>query len=132
MSIDHVQQDTASFAFLAPYPAILLTTYRKNGALVPSPVWFATVGEKVFVVTSQASGKIKRLHNNASVLLAPCSNTGRVLGTEVAGRARILEPDDYEHARTVLERKYGFRFRAFEIFFRLRKVSRTYLEIVPV
>src|SRR3981081_1457997 len=91
-------------AMASPIPAaihgqkyISLTTFRKNGQPVATPVWFGEEDDKLFVMTRSTSGKYKRIRNNPKVRVAPCTIRGIVTGPEFAAIARILLPDD--HAR---------------------------------
>jgi uncharacterized protein len=90
-----------------------LTTFRKTGKAVSTPVWFAGDDEEIFVWTNAGSGKVKRLRNSGKVKLAPCTFNGRVLGPEQGGRAAILEdsPAEEEAAERRLRAKYGWQWR---------------------
>src|SRR5260370_5947790 len=79
---------------------ISLTTFRKNGEKVATPVWFGEDGDKQYVMTRSDMGKTKRIRNNSQVQVAPCTIRGKVTGREHAASARVLPP--VEHA-TALE-----------------------------
>ena len=83
-----------------------LTTFRKTGAGVPTPLWFAEESGKLFFMTRSDSGKYKRIRNNANVRIAPCTIKGRVTGPQFAGVARFLPEGDWPRARKTLEQKY--------------------------
>jgi uncharacterized protein len=83
-----------------------LTSFRKNGTAVPTPLWFAEENGKLFVMTRSDSGKYKRIRNNPEVRIAPCTMRGKITGPEFPGRVRILPPEDWRHARDLLARKY--------------------------
>lgn len=85
---------------------ISLTTFRKNGAGVATPVWFGEEDGKLYVMTISAMGKTKRIRNNPQVLVAPCSIRGKITGPEVAARARLLPVEDHTRARKTITRKY--------------------------
>lgn len=85
---------------------VSLVTYRKTGDLVHTPVWFADETGKLYLFTNPNSGKVKRIHNNPAVRVAPCTFRGRITGPEFPARARILNTRDSAHARQLLERKY--------------------------
>jgi uncharacterized protein len=85
---------------------ISLTTFRKNGAAVATPVWFGEEGDKLYVMTGSRLGKAKRIRNNPQVRVAPCTIRGRVTGPEIAATARILPPEEQAHARQTINRKY--------------------------
>jgi PPOX class probable F420-dependent enzyme len=83
-----------------------LTTFRKSGAGVPTPVWFAEEGSKLYVMTSDTTGKYKRIRNNSQVKVAKCTIRGRVTGPEFSGTARILPPADGQRVRNLIREKY--------------------------
>ncbi len=85
---------------------ISLTTFRKSGAKVATPVWVGEDGDKLYVMTLSKMGKTKRIRNNPQVTVAPCSVRGKLTGPEVAARARILPPEEHAHARQTINRKY--------------------------
>ena len=85
---------------------ISLTSFRKSGAAVPTPVWFGEQDGKLYVMTRSDSGKYKRIRNNPQVLMAPCTVRGKVTGPEFAAIARILPAEDWQCARRTIEKKY--------------------------
>lgn len=120
------------FAFLLPHKYALLKTFRKSGAEVATPVWFAFDSGKLYIVTEGNSGKMKRIRNTPHVILAPCDRAGKVLGPEVTGQARELPAPEYERANAFLAHKYGFIYQIFAFVMRLRKsFNRTFIEIQP-
>jgi uncharacterized protein len=85
---------------------ISLFTFRKNGQAVPTPIWFAEENNKLYIMTSSASGKIKRIRNNSKVKVAPCTIRGQITGPEFSAVARILPQQDGPPARKAINRKY--------------------------
>src|SRR6202166_2150220 len=85
---------------------ISLTSFRKNGETVATPVWFGEDGDKLYVMTRSDLGKTKRIRNNAQVRVAPCSVRGKVTGPQFAATARILSPQEHPQARQAIRRKY--------------------------
>ena len=101
--------ERATFPDLGREQCIALTTFRKTGQAVTTPVWFAQSLGTIFVETHADAGKLKRLCHTARVTLAPCSYSGKVTGAVIAGKARILtEPGECTAASTALAKKYGF------------------------
>jgi uncharacterized protein len=103
---------------------ISLTTFRKNGSPVQTPVWFGEKDEKLYIVTRNDSGKYKRVRNNPQVRIAPCTVRGKITGPEFAATARILPPEGWPEARKTVGRKYWLS--RLNIFSRHKNV---YLEI---
>jgi PPOX class probable F420-dependent enzyme len=85
---------------------ISLTTFRKNGAGVATPVWFGEEDGKLYVMTLSKMGKTKRVRNNPQVRVAPCTMRGKVTGPEFPATVRILPPEEQKHARQTINRKY--------------------------
>ena len=85
---------------------ICLITFRKTGAAVLTPVWFAEENGKLYVMTRSDSGKYKRIRNNPQVRVAPCTMRGKIIGPEFPATARILPPEHWAHARSLLASKY--------------------------
>jgi hypothetical protein len=85
---------------------ISLTTFRKTGVGVPTPVWFGEEDGKLYVMTRHDLGKAKRIRNNPQVRVAPCTMSGKVTGPEFAATARILPPGEHARARATINRKY--------------------------
>jgi PPOX class probable F420-dependent enzyme len=85
---------------------VSLTTYRKDGTAVATPVWVVGYEDGVAVWTNAASAKVKRLRRNPAVTLAPCTLRGRLTGDPVAGRARLLSAEDNARVRALIRRKY--------------------------
>lgn len=85
---------------------ISLTSFRKTGVGVPTPVWFGEQDDKLYVMTRSDMGKTKRIRNNPQVRVAPCTIRGKVTGPEFAATARLLPREDFERARKTLTSKY--------------------------
>ena len=85
---------------------ISLTTFRKTGVGVPTPVWFGEQDAKLYVMTRSDMGKGKRIRNNPQVKVAPCTIRGKVTGPQFSATARLLPPEDHPWARKTINRKY--------------------------
>jgi uncharacterized protein len=81
-----------------------LTTYKRDGTAVATPVWFAHDEGRLLVVTDAGSGKVKRIRNNPAVGLALCTASGRLRSQHVSGKAEILT--DVAAAEEIIARKY--------------------------
>ncbi len=89
-----------------------LATFRKNGREVPTPVWIAREGSKLYVWTNGTSGKVKRVRANGKARLAPCDARGKLRGDWVDGSARMLDdPAALQRGLETVIRKYGWQMR---------------------
>jgi PPOX class probable F420-dependent enzyme len=86
---------------------LLVTTFRKNGTPVPTPVWVARDGERLVFWTVTDSGKVKRIRRNGAVEVGECDMRGNPTGSSIPGTATLLDADGSEQARKLIARKYG-------------------------
>jgi len=85
---------------------ISLTTFRKTGVGIPTPVWFGEEDGKRYVMTRSDMGKAKRIRNNPKKKIAPCTIRGKVTGPGFSATARVLPPEEHQHAPKTINRKY--------------------------
>jgi len=86
---------------------ILVTTFRKDGTAVPTPLWVVVDGDGLAVWTPAQSYKVKRIRNDPRVRLAPCTARGTATGEEVPGTATVLEGEEAERIRRLIAKRYG-------------------------
>jgi PPOX class probable F420-dependent enzyme len=99
---------------LADARFVSLTTFRRSGERVSTPVWVGRDGEALVVLTPAGSGKAKRLRHDPRVELAPCGRFGKVEDgvVPVTGTAEVREADDdVERARATIRRHYPIESR---------------------
>ncbi|QWF83163.1 PPOX class F420-dependent oxidoreductase [Amycolatopsis sp. CA-230715] len=109
------------FDRLAAEKYVMVTTFRKNGDPVPTPVWAAGDGGELVLWTVRASGKVKRIRNNGKVDVQACDVRGKnTHGAVVPGQARLLNDEDTARVRQVIARKYGIVGRVTMFFSELR------------
>jgi PPOX class probable F420-dependent enzyme len=109
-----------------------LATFRKSGVAVETPVWFAALGDKLYVFTAGNSGKVKRLRNSPAARIAPCDGRGRLRGPSRETQARIIaDPAIVAQAIAALRKKYGWLALITDFAARVsgRYQKRAYLEI---
>ncbi|PDW00619.1 PPOX class F420-dependent oxidoreductase [Candidatus Viridilinea mediisalina] len=121
------------FAELQSYQYINLTTFRKSGVAVPTPVWFALGNDCMYILTVDNSGKVKRIRNNPQVTMVPSDSRGRELeGTPtLQGQATIVPFDEKGPGHRTLYAKYGWMYKAFEIIWRVRRITPVIIEVRP-
>jgi uncharacterized protein len=99
---------------LAEERFVSLTTFRRTGEPVSTPVWVGRDGDALVVLTPAGSGKVKRLRHDPRAELRPCGRFGAVAEDAVTltARARIgEEPADEEIARQAIRRAYPVESR---------------------
>lgn len=107
-----------------------LTTFRKNGAAVPTPVWFVQLGDRLYVYTDPSSGKVKRVRLNGRARVAPSDARGKPLAEFLPARARLVQdPALGQAAHRAFTRKYGLMFLGFYWMGRLRGRRSVFIEV---
>ena len=101
---------SADLAPLEGSTTALLTTFRRGGEAVGTPLSIVVTGGKAYFVTAGDSGKARRLAHTDRVTLAPCTVGGKVTGKAVEGKARRLAPDERRTAAKGLLRPTGGLF----------------------
>lgn len=87
---------------------ISLTTYRRSGEGVATPVWFAQDADHLYVETGPRTGKVKRIQHTPRVTLASCTFGGKLTGPTMEGNARVIEgAAERQRAERLVARKYG-------------------------
>ncbi|WP_037160190.1 PPOX class F420-dependent oxidoreductase [Rhodococcoides fascians] len=104
---------TASFLALGDQPFVSLTTFRRSGEPVSTPVWIGRDRDELIVLTPTDSGKVKRIRNSGRVELRLCNRRGKVPDDVVthAGTARIVTDEPARRATELIRQKYGVEFR---------------------
>jgi PPOX class probable F420-dependent enzyme len=114
---------------------LALTTYRRDGRPVTTPVWAASLNGHLYVVTARSTGKVRRLRATDRVRFAPSSMNGRrILGEWHEGSGRVVEDEQRRgQALAALRRKYGWQLALAMLIYRLRGLDRerVVLELTP-
>jgi uncharacterized protein len=90
---------------------MLLTTFRRDGTPVSTPVWVvALADETVGFWTSSGSGKVKRLAHTTRVTVQPSDARGRIKqgSTAAEATARVVTGSEFEAISERVIAKYGF------------------------
>ena len=114
---------------------ISLSTYRRSGVSVETPVWFVEMEQKLYVFSANDSGKVKRLRNSSTARIAPCDARGGLKGEWQDAEARVVEDRaTIERAHDLLRTKYGFQMWLADLMSKLsgRLNRRAFIEIDPL
>jgi uncharacterized protein len=83
-----------------------LTSFKRDGTGVATPVWFVADGERLLVMTDPHSFKAKRIRRNPVVMVALCSANGRLRSEPVPARAEFLPGGELARVERLIARKY--------------------------
>lgn len=101
---DTKRSDAAASQFRGRY--LSLTSYRRDGTPVATPVWFAVRDGRLLVQTYARSGKVKRIRRDPVVRIAVCTATGKLRGEQVRAIAELLPDAETSDAERLIGRKY--------------------------
>jgi uncharacterized protein len=111
----------------------LLTTYRRDGTPVDTPVTIVVNGDRALFRTYDKAWKAKRLRNHPEVEVAPSTVRGKPLGPAIHGRTRLLGEDEAQHARRALARRSPFLQGVLvPLLHRLSRYKTLHYELKPV
>jgi PPOX class probable F420-dependent enzyme len=82
-----------------------LTTYKRDGSPIGTPVTIAVAGDRAFIRSFDKAWKSKRMKNNPSVQVAPATVRGKPLGPPISARARLLDGEEAARAARCVARR---------------------------
>jgi PPOX class probable F420-dependent enzyme len=113
--------DEVSLDTLGSGKYLLITTYRKTGTAVATPVWVVRDQDALGAWTAADTGKVKRIRNRADVLVGPCDMRGRPTGDQIPATAEIVDEAATARYRQLIAQKYGLMGRLTLFGSRLRR-----------
>ena len=93
---------------LAKQKIILLTTFRRNGQGVGTPVHVAMDNGRAYFRTYDAAWKVKRLRHTPDVEVAPSTARGKPTGPAFRARVHEVHGEEAARASRALSRRYPF------------------------
>jgi PPOX class probable F420-dependent enzyme len=115
-----VEQRMADLNVLFPGRFLSVTSYKRDGTGIATPVWFGSDGERLFAFTDLHSAKVCRIRRDPHVLVAPCRANGKLRGEPRPARADVLtDPADLERVQKVLTDCHPISYRVVMLFYRL-------------
>lgn len=115
--------DPQTIELLSREKYVRLTTFKRDGTAVPTPVWLVRDGEHLCVVSAGVAGKVKRLRHTPRVLLAPCDARGGVkpgVADVEATAAVITDRAEVDRLEPLFKQRYGFMYTLVTIVQRFR------------
>ena len=93
-----------------------LSTQKRDGSWVDTPVWFAFDGDKTLYCFSESkAGKVKRIKNFSEVRVCLCTVTGKLTGSWQNASAEILSGEDVATAKEALLKSYGWQMKILNV-----------------
>lgn len=105
---------------LFPGRFVSVTSFKRDGTGVATPVWFVSDGDRLFAFTDRHSPKVRRIRRNPHVLVASCRVDGKLRQAPIAAHADVLTADaDFTRVQGLLLDHYRFSYRMVMLFYRL-------------
>lgn len=115
-----VQRPAADLEALFPGKYLSVTSFKRDGTGIATPVWFVSDGERLLAFTDLHSMKVRRMRRNPHVLVAPCRVNGKLRRDPLPARVEVLTATaDLERVRTLLTERYKVSYRLVMLFYRL-------------
>jgi PPOX class probable F420-dependent enzyme len=135
-TINQTSTQAQAISALRPFvhqPTVVLTSYRRNGTPVGTPVSIAVDGDHAFVRTYDTAWKLKRIRHNPEVEIAPATLRGKPIGPAIRARARVLSGEESALARhAIAQRQPILQGLLVPLAHRLRHYKTVHLELTPV
>jgi PPOX class probable F420-dependent enzyme len=109
---------------------VSLSTYRRDGSPVATPVWFVIWNGRGYFMTTAGTAKVRRLRRDPRVAMAPSGVRGGIRGRSVEGRARLLDGAEEDLGRRAIRAKYGWQAALVAFIVRLRRGRQVYYEVM--
>ena len=115
-----VQQPAADLEARFPGRYLSVTSFRRDGTGVATPVWFVSDGERLFALTDLHSAKVPRMRRDPHVLIASCRADGRLRSEPVRARVEVLTAlPELDHVQKLLSERYKLSYRLVMAIYRL-------------
>jgi hypothetical protein len=115
-----VQRPSADLEALFPGRYLSVTSFKRDGSGVATPVWFVSDGRRLFALTDLHSAKVRRIRRNPRVLIAPCRPDGKLRGEPVPARAEVLtDTPELERVQRLLMERYKISYRLVMLVYRV-------------
>ena len=115
-----VQRSAADLEALFPGRYLSVTSFKRDGTGVATPVWFVSDGRRLFALTDLHSAKARRMRRDTRVLVASCRVNGKLRGDPVPARAEVLTATaELDRVQRLLLERYKISYRLVMLAYRL-------------
>jgi len=105
---------------LLPGRYLSVTSFKRDGSGVATPVWAVSDGSRIYALTDLSSAKVRRIRREPQVLIAPCRVNGKLRGAPVAARAEVLtQTAELDRVQSLLRNRYRISYPLVMLGYRL-------------
>jgi PPOX class probable F420-dependent enzyme len=126
-----VQRPAADLESLFSGRYLSVTSFKRDGTGIATPVWFVSDDRQLFAFTDLHSAKVRRVRRNPHVLVAPCRVDGKLRSEPVSARAEVLTATpELERVQKLLLERYKVSYRLVMLMYRLGRRLRGQQSVV--
>jgi PPOX class probable F420-dependent enzyme len=115
-----LERPPADLKRMFPGRYLSITSFKRDGTGISTPVWFVSDGGRLYAFTDLHSAKVRRIRHNPHVEIASCRPWGKLRQEPVSARAEVLtDTADLECVRELLLARYRISYRVVMFFYRL-------------
>lgn len=121
-----VTRPAADLETLFPGRFLSVTSFKRDGTGVATPLWSVSDGSRLFAFTDLRSAKVRRIRRNPVVLIASCRPDGKLRMEPVPAHAEVLTAaPELERVRELLTTRYKISYRLVMLVYRIgRRIRR--------
>jgi PPOX class probable F420-dependent enzyme len=120
------------FEALRGHRQALVVTFKRSGEPVPTPVNFGLDDQgRLYFRSEPHVAKIRRIRNDPHVRVCSCNIRGKPTGAIAEGRARIVPPEESDHAAEAVAANWSAPMRVFERGGERFGIESVYVEVTP-
>ena len=115
-----VERPAADLEARFPGRYLGVTSFKRDGTGIVTPVWFVSDGRQLFALTDVHSAKVRRIRRNPRVLVASCRVDGMLRSEPVPAHAEVLTATpELERVQKLLIERYKMSYRLVMLIYRL-------------
>jgi hypothetical protein len=115
-----VERPAVDLEALFPGRYLSVTSFKRDGTGVATPVWFVSDGARLFALTDLHSPKVWRMRRNPRVLVASCRVDGKLRSEPLPARAEVLTAtSELDRVQKLLLERYKISYRLVMLIYRV-------------
>jgi uncharacterized protein len=119
-TIERPVQRAADLKALLPGRYLSLTSFKRDGSGVATPLWFVRDRGGLYALTDAHSAKVRRIRRNPRVTIAPCRPGGKLLGEPLPAHVKVLtDTAELDRVQELLRRRYKLTYRIVGLGYRI-------------
>src|SRR4051794_19575166 len=120
MTTQNIERPTTDLDARFPGRYLSVTSFKRDGSPVATPVWFVSDRGRLFALTDRDSAKVRRMRRDPRVLVASCRADGKLRGEAFSARVEVLTVTaDLDRVQRLLRHRYKVSYPAVMLMYRL-------------